>query len=55
MVVESLSAELERLYELEELKSLSAGLLGLDPKVWGWRVATTRRGMYQMVAERLPA
>ena len=31
MVVESLSAELERLYELEELKSLSSGLLGLDP------------------------
>ena len=30
-------------------------LLGLDPKVWRWRVATTWRGMYQMVAERLPA
>ncbi|MGC4093559.1 MAG: tetratricopeptide repeat protein [Polyangiaceae bacterium] len=31
MVVDTLSAELERLYELEELKSLSSGLLGLDP------------------------
>ena len=29
-------------------------LLGLDPKVWHWRVTTTGRGMYQMVAERCP-
>ena len=29
-------------------------LLGLDPKVWHWRVATTGRGLYQMVAERSP-
>jgi len=28
-------------------------LLGLDPKIWRWRVATTMRGMYQMVAEKL--
>ncbi|HEY8943002.1 MAG TPA: protein kinase, partial [Polyangiaceae bacterium] len=35
MVVESLSAELERLYELEELKKLSATLLGLDPDALG--------------------
>lgn len=30
-------------------------LLGLDPQVWHWRVATTARGMYRMVAERRPA
>lgn len=29
-------------------------LLGLDPKVWRCRVVTTRRGLYQMVAERRP-
>lgn len=29
-------------------------LLGLDPKVWRWRVVTTWRGLYQMVAERIP-
>lgn len=35
MVLESLSAELERLYELDELKTLSAALLGLDPDSLG--------------------
>jgi len=35
MVVDSLSAELERQFELEELKALSAGLLGLDPNEVG--------------------
>lgn len=35
MVVESLSAELERLYELDELKILSSNLLGLDPDALG--------------------
>ena len=27
-------------------------LLGLDAEVWSWRVTTTVRGMYRMVAER---
>lgn len=35
MVVESLSAELERLYELDELKNLSSSLLGLAPEEIG--------------------
>ncbi|HET9957859.1 MAG TPA: tetratricopeptide repeat protein [Polyangiaceae bacterium] len=35
MVVESLSAELERLYELEELKALCSSLLGMDPSEVG--------------------
>lgn len=35
MVVDALSSELERLYDLEELKALSADLLGLDPEVVG--------------------
>jgi tetratricopeptide (TPR) repeat protein len=35
VVEESLGAELERLYELDELKTLSAGLLGLDPEELG--------------------
>jgi tetratricopeptide (TPR) repeat protein len=39
MVVDTLSAELERLYELEELKSLSSGLLGLDPNEVGGTAA----------------
>jgi hypothetical protein len=28
------------------------GLLGLAPAIWGWKVATTLRGTYQMVAQR---
>ena len=39
MVVDTLSAELERLYELDELKSLSSGLLGLDPNEVGGTAA----------------
>src|SRR3954469_25169259 len=35
MVVETLSAALERLYELDDLKTLSSGFLGLDPNELG--------------------
>ena len=28
------------------------GLLGLDPAIWRWKVTTTFRGTYQMVAQR---
>ena len=50
MVVESLSAELERLYELEELKSLSAGLLGLDPNDVGG--ASAKASFARALAQR---
>jgi len=39
MVEEALGAELERLYELEDLKSLSSTLLGLDPAEIGGMAA----------------
>ncbi len=35
MVVDTLSAALERLYELDDLKALSSGLLGMDPSEVG--------------------
>jgi tetratricopeptide (TPR) repeat protein/tRNA A-37 threonylcarbamoyl transferase component Bud32 len=50
MVVETLSAELERLYELEELKSLSSGLLGLDPNDVGG--ATAKASFARALAQR---
>jgi tetratricopeptide (TPR) repeat protein len=50
MVVETLSAELERLYELEELKSLSSGLLGLDPNEVGG--ATAKASFARALAQR---
>jgi tetratricopeptide (TPR) repeat protein len=50
MVVESLSAELERLYELEELKALSSGLLGLDPNDVGG--ATAKASFARALAQR---
>lgn len=39
MVLESLSAELERLYQLDELKTLSGSFLGLDPEYVGGAAA----------------
>lgn len=50
MVAETLSAELERLYGLEELKVLSSTLLGLDPKEVGG--AAAKGSFARALAER---
>src|ERR1044071_741839 len=45
----ALGAELERLYELDELKTLSSGLLGLDPDELG---GTTAKGSFARALAR---
>ncbi len=49
MVEEALGAELEKLYELDELKMLSSGLLGLDPDELG---GTTAKGSFARALAR---
>jgi hypothetical protein len=49
VVEEALGAELERLYELDELKTLSSGLLGLDPDELG---GTTAKGSFARALAR---